>query len=88
MSSKESLKSYVNYFQSQMSLVYNCNGDVATAAFISGLQVTRPFYKHLVKNDVTKMRDIIVEHRSTCKLTRRLGLPPAAHPDKGLRSRI
>ena len=36
----ESLKSYVNYFQSQMALVYN--EDVTTAAFISGLQVTNP----------------------------------------------
>jgi len=56
----ESLKNYVNYFQSQSALVYNCNDDVATAAFISGLQVTHSFYNHLVKNDVTKMRDILV----------------------------
>ena len=43
-----------------MVLIYNCNEDVAAAAFISGLQVTNPFYKHLVKNDVIKMRDILV----------------------------
>jgi len=43
-----------------MTLVYNCNEDVAAATFISGLQVTHPFYKHLVKNDVTRMRDILV----------------------------
>ena len=43
-----------------MALVYNCNEDVAIAAFISGLQITHLFYKHLVKNDVTKMRDILV----------------------------
>ena len=43
-----------------MALVYNCNEDVVAAAFISGLQVTNPFYKHLVKNEVTKMRDILV----------------------------
>jgi len=56
----ESLKNYVNHFQSQMALVYNYNDDVAVAAFISGLQVTYSFYNHLVKNDVTKMRDILV----------------------------
>ena len=60
MKPRESLKNYVNYFKSQMALVYNCNEDVATAAFISGLQVTYPFYKYLVKNDVTKMRDFLI----------------------------
>ena len=29
MKSGESLKNYVNYFQSQMTLVYNCNEEVA-----------------------------------------------------------
>ena len=42
-----------------MALVYNCNDDMAAAAFISGLQVTHSFYKYLVKHEVTKMRDII-----------------------------
>jgi len=60
MKFRESLKYYANYFQSQMALVYNCIKDVAVAAFISGLQVTNPFYKHVVKNDVTKMRSILV----------------------------
>ena len=40
-------------------MVYNCNEDVVVV-FMSGLQVTHSFYKHLVKNDVTKMRDILV----------------------------
>jgi len=56
----ESLKNYVNYFQSEMALVYNCNEDIASAAFISGLQVTNFFYKYLVENDITKMRDILI----------------------------
>ena len=60
MKTGESLKSYVNYFQSQMVLVYNYNKDVAATAFISGLQVILSFYKNLVKNDVTEMRDILV----------------------------
>jgi len=59
MKAGESLKNYINYFQSQVALVYNCNEDVATT-FIIGLQVTNPFYKYLVNNDVTKMRDILV----------------------------
>jgi len=48
-----------------MALVYSCNNDVAAAAFISGLQVTNPFYKHLVNNDITKMRDILVREVHT-----------------------
>ena len=60
MKPRESLKNYVNYFQSQMALLYNYNEDVAAGAFINGLRVTHSFYKHLVKNDVNKMRDILV----------------------------
>jgi len=37
--------------------VYNYNNGMAAATFISGLQVTHSFYKHLVKHEVTKMRD-------------------------------
>ena len=43
-----------------MALVYNNNEDMAVAVFISRLQVIIPFYKHLVKNDITRMRDILV----------------------------
>jgi len=42
-----------------MALVYNCNDDVAIAAFISRMQVIHSFCKHLVKHEVTKMRDIL-----------------------------
>ena len=59
MKSGESLKSYVTYFQSQMALVYNYNEDVAITTFISTLQVTHSFYKHLIKNEVTKMWDVL-----------------------------
>ena len=61
MKSGESLKNYVNCFKSQMALVYNCNENVVAAAFISERQVTNPFYKYLVKNDITKMRDILIQ---------------------------
>ena len=43
-----------------MALVYNYKEDITVIAFISGLQVTTPFYKYLVKNGITKMRDIFV----------------------------
>jgi len=49
----------VNDLQCQIALVYNCNDDVATTVLISGLQVTHSFYKHLVKHEVTKTRDIL-----------------------------
>ena len=42
-----------------MALVYNCNDDMATIAFISDLQVSHSFYKHLVKCEVIRMRDIL-----------------------------
>ena len=42
-----------------MALVYNYNDVVVVIVFISGLQVTHLFYKHLVKHEVTKMRDIL-----------------------------
>ena len=60
---RESLKQNVGYFQSQMVLVYNCNEDVAAARFISGLQVTHTFYRHLVKHVITKIRDILTHSK-------------------------
>ena len=44
MKQEEFLKRYINYFQSQMTLVYNCNDDVA--AFIAGLETNYSFYEH------------------------------------------
>ena len=45
MKQGETLKRYISYFLSQMTLVYNCIHDVATAAFIVELQIDHPFYK-------------------------------------------
>ena len=42
-----------------MALEHNCNNDVAAAPFVIGLLVTHSFNKHLVKHEVTKMRDIL-----------------------------
>jgi len=52
------LKSYLNFFQNQLTKISNCGEEVAALAFISGLQVTRSFYKHLLKH-VTKMREAL-----------------------------
>jgi len=57
----ESLKQYFSYFSSQKTLVYNCNENVVAATFISRLQVTNSFYKQLVKKDINKMRDILIQ---------------------------
>jgi len=54
----ESLRYYVSYVESQMTLVYNCNDHTDAVTFISGLQVSHS-YKHLVKYEVTRIRDIL-----------------------------
>jgi len=43
----DSLKSYICYFQSQLAKVPNSREDVSALAFISGLQISYPLYKHL-----------------------------------------
>jgi len=59
MTPRETLKCYISYFQNQMAMVYNCSDDVTAVAFIAGLQTDYPFYKHLVKHDITNMKDIM-----------------------------
>ena len=59
MKPRESLKHYVSYYQSQTALAYNRNDDVAATSFVSGLQVTHSFHKHLVKYEVTKIKEIL-----------------------------
>ena len=53
------LKSYINFFQSQLTKVSNCGEEISTPAFFSGLQVTHPLYKHLQKHNVVKMSEIL-----------------------------
>ena len=59
MRSSNSLKTYIGYFQNQLAKVYNCSEDASTLAFISGLRVTHPLYKHLVKYNVTCWNDVL-----------------------------
>ena len=55
----ETLKSYISCFQNQMALVYNCSDDVVAIVFIVRLHIDRSFYKHLVKHNITNMKNIL-----------------------------
>ena len=55
----ETLKRDISYFQNHMAIVYNCSDDVAATAFIAGLQTDYSFYKHMVKYDITNVKDIL-----------------------------
>jgi len=59
MRPRDSLKSYINFFQSQLAKVSNYREKVFTLAFISGLQVTHSLYKHLLKHNVAKMSEAL-----------------------------
>jgi len=86
MKPRKSLKHYVSYFQSQITLVDNCNDDVVVVVFISGLQVSYSFYKHLVKHEVIRMRDILSQAQSTYRSRMRPRAQSIAFP-KGMRRR-
>jgi len=60
MRHSHSLKSYISFFQSQLVKIPNYSEDVSALAFISGLQVFHPLYKHLL-NYVTRMSDIMLQ---------------------------
>jgi len=53
MRPSDSLKAYICYFQNQLVKVHNCREEASALAFISGLRVTHPLYKHMVKYNVT-----------------------------------
>jgi len=42
----DNFKFYIDYFQSQLAKVPHCSENVFALAFISGLQVSHPLYKH------------------------------------------
>ena len=48
MRPEDSLNSYINFFQSQLTKASNCGEEVSALALISGLQVTHLLYKHLL----------------------------------------
>ena len=55
----DSLKFYLGYFQNQLTMVLNCDEDISALTFISGLQVSHPLYKHLIKHDVTRISEVL-----------------------------
>jgi len=59
MRQRDSLKSYISFFQSQLVKLPYCSDDVFALAFISGLQVSHPMYKHLLKQNVTQMGEVM-----------------------------
>ena len=59
MRPRDSLKSYINFFWSQLTKVSNCGEKISTIAFISELQVTSPLYKYLMKHNVAKMSEVL-----------------------------
>jgi len=83
----ESLRSYVNYFQRQMALVYNYNEDVAAAAFISRPQITLSFYMRPVKKYVTKMRDILIQVQEHTQIKKAIQCATNRPPNKNPRLR-
>ena len=58
MRQEDSLKLYINFFQSQLTKVSNCGEEDSTLAFISRLQVTHPLYKHVLKYNVAKISEV------------------------------
>ena len=58
MRPSDSLKAYIGYFKNQLAKVHNCSEDASTLAFISGLRITHPLYKHLVKY-VTRWSEVL-----------------------------
>ena len=68
MSPGDNSKSYINFFQSQLTKVSNCGEEISALAFISGLQVTHRLCKHLLKHNVAKMREalsLVLSHSSS-----------------------
>jgi len=59
MRQSDSLKSYISFFQSQLTKVSNCDEDVPALAFICGLQISHSLYKHLLKHNVTRMSKVL-----------------------------
>ena len=64
----DSLKSFIGYFQSKQDKVFSCGEDVFTLAFINGLQVSHPMYKHLLKHNVTRMCEILSQSQPYIQL--------------------
>jgi len=56
---EDSLKLYINFFQSQLTKISNCGEEVSTLAFISRLEVTHSLYKHILKHNAAKISEVL-----------------------------
>jgi len=52
------LKTYIGYFQNHLAL-HNCCENTSALIFISGLRITHPLYKHLIKYNVTRWSEVL-----------------------------
>jgi len=55
----DSLKSFIGNFWSLLAKVPNCSEGVYALTFISGMRLSNPLYKHLLKHNVTRMSKIL-----------------------------
>ena len=55
----DSLKSYIKFFQNQLTKGSNCSEEVSVLAFVSGLQIIHPLYKHLLKHNIAKISETL-----------------------------
>ena len=77
----DNLKSYIGYFQSQLAKVSHYSKNVSSIAFISGLQISHPLYKYLLKYDVTRMSEILSQAQCYIQLEKTMK-SSANHPAK------
>jgi len=59
MRPRDSPKSYINFFKSQLTKVSNCGKEVYALSFINRLQIAHPLYIYLMKHNITKMNEIL-----------------------------
>ena len=59
MRQSDNLKSYISYFQNQLTKIPSCGEDVSELAFINELQISHPLCKHLLKHNVTQMSEVL-----------------------------
>ena len=61
MKPSDSFKVYISYFENQLVKVHNCSENASALAFISGMRVTHPLYKHLVKYNSTRLSEVLYQ---------------------------
>jgi len=85
MSQWDSLKSYLNFFQSQLTKVSNYSEEVSALVLIIGLQITHPLHKHLLKHNIAKIREVLSWAQSYIQLekTMKASSNHSAKPDDG-----